>query len=216
MNTISHNTKHYTEQKVIWPQSGRHIMAQYDAENITVYQAYRSEIGHYAAQHQQFGGPFSFNRMSWIKPNFLWMMYRSGWGTKEGQEVTLAVTIPRPLFDEILSLAVPSTYTSDLYPSQEEWKRAVAQSNVRLQWDPDHGPHGEPLERKAIQLGLRGDILEQYARKEVVRIDDISEFVAEQRNNLHKSLEHLITPEEQVYIPSLLESFTNISLDTTT
>jgi len=27
--------------------------------------------------------------MSWIKPNFLWMMYRCGWGTKEGQQVTL-------------------------------------------------------------------------------------------------------------------------------
>lgn len=214
MNTISPNTQNYTEQQNIWPQSGRHIMAQYDAENITVYQAYRPEIGHYAAEHQQFGGPFSFSRMSWIKPNFLWMMYRSGWGTKEGQEVTLAVTIPRSLFDEILSLAVPSTYTSALYPSQEEWKQAVAQSSVRLQWDPDHGPHGEPIERKAIQLGLRGDILERYARSEVVRIDDISEFVAQQRNNLHAGLNKLITPKELVYTPTLPEAFTKIGLDT--
>ncbi|WP_216092858.1 DUF4291 family protein [Candidatus Marithrix sp. Canyon 246] len=24
--------------------------------------------------------------MTWIKTNFLWMMYRSEWGTKQGQE----------------------------------------------------------------------------------------------------------------------------------
>jgi len=202
----------YNEQNNLWPQDGRHIMAQYDAENITVYQAYRPEIGHYAAKHQQFGAAYSFSRMSWIKPNFLWMMYRSGWGTKEGQEVTLAITIPRPLFDEILSLAVPSTYNSQLYSKQEIWKKAVTNSNVRLQWDPDHGPHGEPLERKAIQLGLRNDILERYARSEVIRIDDISDFVAEQRNNLHKKFDQLTTPEERVYIPDNLPDLTNIGI----
>ena len=209
MKTILTN---YNEQNNLWPQDGRHIMAQYDAENITVYRAYRPEIGHYAAKHQQFGGAYRFSRMSWIKPNFLWMMYRSGWGTKEGQEVTLAITIPRPLFDEILSLAVPSTYNSQLYSKQEIWKKAVTNSNVRLQWDPDHGPHGEPLERKAIQLGLRNDILERYARSEVIRIDDISDFVAEQRNNLHKKFDQLTTPEERVYIPDNLPDLTNIGI----
>lgn len=212
MKTISLNTQNYREQNSSWPQHGRHIMAQYDTENITVYQAYRSEIGHYAAEHQHFGGAYSFSRMSWIKPNFLWMMYRSGWGTKEGQEVTLAVTIPRSLFDEVLSLAVPSTYSSKLYADQEAWKKSVAKSNVRLQWDPDHDPHGEPLERKAIQLGLRADILERYARSEVVRIDDISDFVAEQRDCLNGRLNQLITPEEKIYTPSNLSNLTNIEL----
>ncbi|MFT5999906.1 MAG: hypothetical protein ACI81P_002365 [Neolewinella sp.] len=37
--------------------------------------------------HQQLGGPaFSYQRMSWIKPNFLWMMYRCGWAKKQDQE----------------------------------------------------------------------------------------------------------------------------------
>ncbi|MFM7854759.1 MAG: DUF4291 family protein [Flammeovirgaceae bacterium] len=27
----------------------------------------------------------SLNRMTWMKPNFLWMMYRSGWATKHNQ-----------------------------------------------------------------------------------------------------------------------------------
>jgi len=83
----------YLDQKATWPASGRHILAQYDHSSIIVYQAYRPSIGLYALRHQRFGGDFSYNRMSWIKPNFLWMMYRSGWGTKPKQEITLAVRL---------------------------------------------------------------------------------------------------------------------------
>jgi hypothetical protein len=31
----------------------------------------------------------------------------------------------------------------------------VARSEVRLQWNPDHDPTGNKLERRALQLGLR-------------------------------------------------------------
>ena len=31
--------------------------------------------------------------MSWIKTSFLWMMHRSGWGTKENQERILQINI---------------------------------------------------------------------------------------------------------------------------
>ncbi len=75
----------YTAQRALWPAQGRQLLAQFDDDTIVVYQAYRPEIGHYTAQHGRFGGGFSFERMSWIKPNFLWMMYRSGWGTKEAK-----------------------------------------------------------------------------------------------------------------------------------
>jgi hypothetical protein len=45
------------------------------------------------------------------KPNFLWMLYRPGWGQKEGQECVLAVELSRAIFDEILSAAaVVSSY----------------------------------------------------------------------------------------------------------
>ena len=211
MNNFSLKTESYLTQNKKWPQEGRHIMAQYDENNITVYQAYRPEIGRSAAKHQRFVEPFSFSRMSWIKPNFLWMMYRSGWGTKMGQEVILAVTIPRSFFDEILALAVPSTYCSQLYPDQQAWKDDVASSEVRLQWDPDHGPKGQSLERRAIQLGLRGKILERYAITEVVHIEDISEFVAEQRGRINQ-LDQLIIPQEQVYMPANLGDLNNMAL----
>src|SRR3954454_20831067 len=122
MNPI---TEPYLAQQARWPSSGRHVLAQFDAESVAVYQAYRPEIGHFAARHGYFGGGFSLGRMSWIKPNFLWMMYRSGWGMKEGQEVTLAVRLRRDAFDEILTQAVLSSFVPEAYGSHEEWKRAV-------------------------------------------------------------------------------------------
>src|ERR1700682_1283179 len=86
-------TESYQSQLSRWPREGRHILAQYDEHSIIVYQAYRPDIGHFAAQHGYFGNGFSFERMSWLKPNFLWMQYRSGWSQKEQQEVTLAVRL---------------------------------------------------------------------------------------------------------------------------
>jgi hypothetical protein len=166
---------------------------------VVVYQAYRPEIGRFAARHGYFGGEFSMGRMSWIKPNFLWMMYRSGWGTKPGQEVTLAVRLKRDAFDEILRLAVHSSFTPEAYTSQEAWKRAVANSDVRLQWDPDHDPSGSPLERRAVQLGLRGEVLTRYAKDWLLGVDDISEFVADQRSNARTPYERFVTPREEVY-----------------
>ncbi len=196
------NTTHYTEQKSILPTSGRHILAQYDADSIMVYQAYNSSIGHFAARHGYFGGDFSYTRMSWIKPNFLWMMYRSGWGIKAGQEVTLAIHLKREFFDRILVQAVPSSFVRELYSSQAEWSAAVARSDIRIQWDPDHSPSGGDLERRAIQLGLRGAVLAEYGREAILEIEDISTFVEEQRLNCMTSLEHLLVPVERVYRPN--------------
>jgi Domain of unknown function (DUF4291) len=190
----------YLQQQEKWPQKGKVIMAQYDADSIVVYQAYRPAIGHFAAEHGYFGGEFKLSRMTWIKPNFLWMMYRSGWGRKEGQEVTLAIRIQRSAFDEILSQAVHSKHIPGLYEDEKSWSRAVKRSDVRLQWDPDHGPMGNRLERRAIQLGLQGEAALKYSREWIISIEDISAFVAEQRQNLgEKNQEAFLTPSESVY-----------------
>ncbi len=190
----------WREQQARWPAEGRHILAQYDEASVVVYQAYRPAIGRYAAQHGRFGGEFSLTRMSWIKPNFLWMMYRSGWGTKAGQEVTLAVWLRRAAFDALLREAVPSTFTQAIYASYDEWQAAVARSSVRLQWDPDHDPTGHPLARWAIQLGLRGDALERYAEEWLLHIEDISPLVAQQRELVRSgNVDALLTSRESVY-----------------
>jgi hypothetical protein len=80
----------------------------------------------------------------------------------------------------------------------EQWKTALARSRVRLQWDPDHNPAGHPVERRALQLGLRGDVLSRYATEWVVEIVDISEFVSSQRRRLAERLA-IETPKERVY-----------------
>lgn len=195
-------TAPYLQQIQHWPQQGRHILAHVNDEAIVVYQAYHPDIGLFAAKHNYFGGAFSYNRMSWIKPNFLWMMYRSGWGTKPNQEVTLAVWLKRAFFETVLEAAVPSSYDRSLYQAREEWKVAVAASDVRLQWDPDHDPAGNKVERRAIQLGLRGETLRAYGRDAIVEVEDISDFVARQRENARPSAySALMVPEEHIYVP---------------
>ena len=197
-------TQPYSEQIKIWPTSGRHILAQFDAETIIVYQAYNAAIGRYAIEHGKFGNGFSSSRMTWIKPNFLWMMYRSDWGTKQNQEITLALRLRRSFFDLILSSAVSSTWNSQLYSNQEDWTRAISTSSVRLQWDPDHDPKGAKVDRRAIQLGLRADMLESFANRQLVEVIDMTAFVEEQRSMLmsKKSFEGLSTPLERTYYPS--------------
>jgi hypothetical protein len=192
-------TEFYSNQVSRWPKSGRHLLAQFDENTVVVYQAYRPAIGHFAAENGYFGGEFSLNRMSWIKPNFMWMMYRSGWGTKAGQEVILAVSLKRSAFDEILASAVHSNLVSKIYGSEKEWQQAVKNSDVRLQWDPDHHPSGAKLERRAIQLGLRGNVLASYAREWTVNIEDISEFVQQQNQYNTGDRAQLLTPIETVY-----------------
>jgi hypothetical protein len=198
-STMNLLTEPYLAQTARWPQTGRHILAQFEDNSVIVYQAYKPAIGHFAAQKGYFGAGFSLNRMSWIKPNFLWMMYRCGWASKEGQEVVLAVRLKRCAFDEILRRAVHSGFVAEVYESQSAWKAAVAQSNVRLQWDPDHTPSGAPLERRAIQLGLRGELLALYAREWLLGIEDVSEFVRAQSQHARSPFDRLITPREAVY-----------------
>jgi Domain of unknown function (DUF4291) len=77
----------------------RLIRAAYSARTITIYQAYSPEIAGQAVRAGTFVPPFSRDRMTWIKPSFGWMMHRSGWGAKPGQERILAVDISRSGFE---------------------------------------------------------------------------------------------------------------------
>jgi Domain of unknown function (DUF4291) len=205
----------YTSQLPRWPSLGQHILAHYDDASIIVYQAYRPEIADYAIAHQAFGGAFSFGRMSWIKPNFLWMMYRSGWGTKEGQERTLALRLRRPFFDGVLGEAVASSYDPSSDGSPEAWRTAIETSEVRLQWDPDHDPFGRPLPRRAIQLGLRGAALKALAQPpELIEVIDMSRFVAGAREQLGRDgANTLVLPHERVYRPADADVALRIGLD---
>ena len=74
------------------------IRADYNNRIITVYQAYGKAIALPAIQNNRFEAPFSFNRMIWIKPSYLWLMERSNWGTKSNQDYILGIKIKRDCF----------------------------------------------------------------------------------------------------------------------
>jgi hypothetical protein len=85
----------------------------------------------------------------------------------------------------------------------EAWQADVAVSDVRMQWDPDHAPDGSKLERRAIQLGLRGAALKAMAGDELLEVIDVSPFITEQRRFIHSAAHYaeLQTPVETVFEP---------------
>jgi Domain of unknown function (DUF4291) len=193
-------TEKYIKQLQRLPKAGQQIIACKQDENIIVYQAFNPQIANYAVVHQQFGGTaYSFNRMSWIKPGFLWMMYRAGWANKEHQQNILAITLPMVHFKTILQQATISSYKEDLFATQEIWKEELGKTEVRLQWDPDHDPYGNKQERKAIQLGMKGALLKKFCTEWIVKIEDITGFVKEEHQKvLSNTIEDLNVPFEEV------------------
>ncbi|VDI03099.1 Hypothetical predicted protein [Mytilus galloprovincialis] len=198
----------YILQRDSWPREGKHILAQYDDRSVIVYQAFNPAIAKYAVQNQRFGGEqFSYERMSWIKTNFLWMMYRCGWASKNNQQRVLAVRISRRGFEKILANAFTVKF-------QREQKLQTDQISVRLQWDPDHSPTYDKLPRKAIQLGLKGEILKTYGTEWIQSITDITDFVKSQKKVLDREgQKDLMTPKERVYNVLDCNTCSRIDLD---
>ncbi len=153
------------------------INAVYDNRTIRVYQAFNERIAGEAVKLGTFGKSFKRERMTWIKPSFLWIMYRSGWAEKENQEHILAIDITRKGFEEILENAVLSSYNKKMGVSYDEWKRRVSESEVRCQFDPDRDIYGNPQQVRAIQLGLRGKMVDRYVDEWIVKITDITDNV---------------------------------------
>ncbi|MCX4667985.1 DUF4291 domain-containing protein [Streptomyces sp. NBC_01381] len=113
--------------------------------------------------------------LTWIKPSFLWMMYRCGWATKEGQETVLAVEITREGFEWALRHACLSHFAHGVHADQAAWKRDLRRAPTRVQWDPERDLHLNPLPHRSLQLGLAGDAAQCYADEWTVSITDITE-----------------------------------------
>jgi hypothetical protein len=206
-------TDFYLKLNSSWPKEGKFILGSYTNLTVVVYQAYKPSIAQWAVQHKTFLGckEFSLTRMTWIKTNFLWMMYRCGWASKKDQERVLAIVMKRSGFEKILREAKSSHSKDKSKISSREDKPSGSNSNaeqhlqadeynVRLQWDPDHDPYGEKVTRRAIQLGIRGKVLEMFLSEWIVDICDITDFVHEQaRVVLSRQLSELKVPCEKVY-----------------
>ncbi|WP_329456920.1 DUF4291 domain-containing protein [Streptomyces sp. NBC_01497] len=150
------------------------IRARFTDTTITVYQAYAPGIGGPAARDGRFPAAWKRDRMTWIKPSFLWMMYRCGWGTKEGQETVLAVEITREGFDGALENACLSHYVPGSHANHDAWRRDLRRSPARVQWDPERDFHLRSLPHRSLQLGLSGPLAKQYADTWVCSITDVT------------------------------------------
>lgn len=95
------------------------IRAIYNENTIRVYQAYSPEIALPALEAGRFVPPFKMERMTWIKPSFNWMMYRSGFGSKAGQEVVLGIDITRAGFEWALQHAALSHFIPEVHGSED-------------------------------------------------------------------------------------------------
>jgi hypothetical protein len=153
------------------------IRADYDNQSLIVYQAYQKSIALPALQNNRFVPPFSFNRMTWIKPSFLWLMERSNWGLKSGQEMILAIRISRQGWEEALSQSVLTYPDLRVYRNYDDWSTQFEQTSVHVQWDPERTIRGKSLPAKSIQVGLSRHIIEQYANDWTIEIRDVTPLV---------------------------------------
>jgi hypothetical protein len=130
-----------------------------------------TDIADYAVDNQRFGGPhFKPVRMTWIKPSFAWVLYRSGYASKHNQTRILKIKLSHESVASLLS--------------QCKCKHGGGGSWGRVQWDPardiqkQETKSKEPrkmLRERAIQIGLKGHLSEQYVDS-VLSIQDVTDL----------------------------------------
>ncbi|MCQ9634394.1 DUF4291 domain-containing protein [Chryseobacterium sp. WG23] len=153
------------------------IRADYTRDTIVVYQAYNKAIAKAAVEHQKFSAPFSFSRMTWIKPSFLWMMERSNYGQKSNQECTLAIHIKRESWEKALRMAVLTSPEKRVYPNPENWEKEFSNAEVYVQWDPERNIKGNKLGYRSIQVGISRHLIEEFNEDWIVKIEDYTPLV---------------------------------------
>jgi hypothetical protein len=193
------------------PEGVQIFVGEWDAEGVYVYQAFCEDIADWALAHQGFGGPsFSTSRMTWIKPSFGWVLYRAGYGYKPGQRRILKIKIPHDALGRILSQCqcVDTNKTTRCKHNLE-----TGCGNGRVQWDPERdvmcADGREPrlmIRRRAIQIGLKGKVLEEYLRS-LTSIQDVTELghkvCAAHRSKKKDAMVELYPelPHERPYMP---------------
>jgi len=175
--------------------------AHFDDEGVYFYQAYNDDIADWALSNQRFGGPiFNETRMTWIKPSFAWVLYRSGYGRKHNQNRVLKVKLTHAAVASLLS--------------QCQCKEGGGGSKGRIQWDPERdimsAENKEPrrmLRERSIQIGLKGSLSELYVHS-AVSIEDVTElshkvYEAHRSKDVSKAMALLQSelPPERPYLP---------------
>lgn len=180
----------------------REIRAQYNDDTIVVYQAYSPQIAESAVKDQTFRSPFSFHRMTWVKPSFLWLMHRSNWAQKKNQTRTLAIHVSRAGWDKALSLGVLTHPEPAVYRNHADWDAQFQQATIHIQWDTERSLRGTGLNHYSIQVGISRHLIREFVDEWIMKIEDVSATVARirefKKTGNQKHAKNLL-PSERVY-----------------
>jgi hypothetical protein len=192
----------------------REIRAHYDDDFITVYQAYKPSIAEAAIATQKLSASPDFRpgRMTWIKPSWSWIMYRSGYSFKDpGQARILALKMRHEHFLGLLEQGVVanehrgadgnggqqgSAPSTEPRTSGDEKQQRPRTSHVRIQWDPERTPGLQPLPYRSIQIGIPAGLSRTWTEKWIAEIEDVTDRARALKSALDESPE--LTLEELV------------------
>lgn len=103
----------------------------------------------------------------------------------------MQIKIKHEGFLHLLSNAALSHFDPLVHESVEQWRSSLAQSSVRIQWDPDRDLQGNKVPfRRAIQIGIGEEFLSRYVNDWILKISDISDLVASLRKQLPEGRNH--------------------------
>ncbi|GJF29702.1 hypothetical protein KNE206_24020 [Kitasatospora sp. NE20-6] len=136
----------------------RRIRADYDDRTIVMYQAHAPGAPGHPAE------PFAGHRTIWIEPSFRWLMHRTNWARRTGQERVLAVRITREGWERALAEAVPAT----------DDQAAPADAAAHVRWDPERSAAGAALGHHSIQVGVGRPLLGAFVDEWTVSVTDLT------------------------------------------
>lgn len=159
----------------------REIRADFDRQTLVVYQAYAPAIAEPALAAGRFVAPFSMTRMTWIKPSLPWLIVRSNWARRAGQERILGVRIHRAAWDAALEEAVLTGYEAAVHRDPDAWSQAFEGAPVHVQWDPERSLRGAKLPHRSIQVGVSRHRIERFVKEWIVSLEDLTSRVHKMR-----------------------------------
>ena len=124
------------------------------------------------------------------------MMYRCGWGSKEGQETVFAVAITRDGFERALRLSVEPRPGS---PPRSRHLTATAEAGSHARAvGPGAGPAPAPHAYRSLQLGLSREAVRRYADELDISLHDVTPLARKIHSGDMDSAARLL-PQEHPY-----------------
>lgn len=94
-------------------------------------------------------------------------------------------------------------YDASLFSTIGAWNDALRRSDVRCQWDPDRDLSDRKMERRAIQLGIRGETVRRYVHEWILGIEDVTDLAHTIRDTAAKKRQVFPpVPDEREYAVS--------------